>query len=292
MFGILNVNKPAGLTSRDVVNRVQRLVRPAKVGHAGTLDPLATGVLVVCLGQATRLIEFVQRMPKRYLATFLLGRQSDTEDTTGEVTELRDAHRPSRDELTGMLPNFIGEIEQRPSAFSALKVDGKRAYKLARRGEQPNLAPRRIYIRQIEIIEYEFPKLVLDVTCGSGTYIRALGRDICQSLGTASVMSALVRTAIGCFELSKACNLDQLSQATISSLIQPPRLAVKDLPKVTLSAAELRRIGNGLSITNRFDMRESEIAAFDEAGSLRAIVLRKGGELRPAKCFPRSNSTG
>src|SRR5437868_5550844 len=135
MFALLNVNKPAGITSRDVVNRLQRLVRPAKVGHAGTLDPLATGVLVVCLGQATRLIEYVQQMPKTYHGTFLLGRESDTEDIEGDVKELPNAPRPSRAEIDAALPQFVGRIEQRPPAYSALKVGGERAYDKARRGE-------------------------------------------------------------------------------------------------------------------------------------------------------------
>lgn len=286
MFGILNVDKPAGWTSRDVVNHIQRLVCPAKVGHAGTLDPLATGVLVVCLGPATRMIEYIQRMQKRYLATFFFGRESDTEDTTGEVVELPAAHQPSRSEIESVLPRFIGEIEQRPSAYSALKVDGTRAYKLARRGEQPSLMPRRIHIYQIKIVEYTFPKLVLDVTCGSGTYVRALGRDIAQSLGTGAVMSELRRTAVGDFNVSKACDPAELTRATIGSFVASPRLAVAELPQVTLNESELQRISNGLPIANRFDVQGDELAAFDEAGSVRAIVRKHDGELRPSKCFP------
>jgi tRNA pseudouridine55 synthase len=290
MFGILNVNKPEGYTSRDAVNRIQRLVRPVKVGHAGTLDPLATGVLVVCLGQATRLIEYVQRMRKCYLATFLLGRQSDTEDMTGEVIELPEAHQPLRSEIEAVLPNFIGEIDQRPPAYSALKVDGVRAYKLARQGEQPTLSSRRIHVHQIKIVEYEYPQLALDVVCGSGTYVRSLGRDIAQSLGTAAAMSGLVRTAVGCFDVSEACDPSELTREAIDSFIQPASRAVEELPKVTLNESELRRIANGLVIANRFDEQGVEIAAFDESGSLRAIVQPRGDELRPAKFFPQSES--
>ena len=154
MFGLLNLSKPAGVTSRDLVNRVQRLVKPHKVGHAGTLDPLASGVLVVCLGSATRLIEYVQRMPKRYLATFLLGRQSETEDIEGTVTELVDPPVPTEAQLLAALPNFIGVIQQLPPAFSALKVEGKRAYEMARQGEIPDLKPRPIEVHSIDLIEY------------------------------------------------------------------------------------------------------------------------------------------
>ncbi len=132
MFGLLNIDKPFDVTSRDVVNDVQRLVRPHKVGHAGTLDPLATGVLLVCVGQATRLIEFLQQQPKRYRATFLLGQRSDTEDTEGELVEDTSGMEPAQADVERVLPRFVGPIMQRPPAFSALKVKGRRAYALAR----------------------------------------------------------------------------------------------------------------------------------------------------------------
>ena len=199
MFGFLNLNKPAGVTSRDVVNQVQRLVRPEKVGHAGTLDPLATGVLVVCVGRATRLTEYVQRMPKHYSATFLFGRQSDTEDIDGQVIELADPPQPKRDQIEATLPKFLGEIQQVPPAYSALKVEGRRAYDLARRGEDVQLAARPVVIYELRIVAYEYPELRLDIVCGSGTYVRSLGRNIARTVGTQAVMSALVRTAIGNF---------------------------------------------------------------------------------------------
>src|SRR5436309_1327485 len=150
MFGLLNVEKPAGLTSRDVVNRVQRLVRPHKVGHAGTLDPLATGVLVLAVGPATRLVEYIQQMPKMYQSAFLLGRTSDTEDIEGNVTELSEPPIPNRKEIVSAISSFVGTIEQRPPAYSALKVAGRPAYKLARRGEEPQLAPRPVVVHSIE----------------------------------------------------------------------------------------------------------------------------------------------
>src|SRR5438034_4937061 len=157
MFGLLNVDKPAGWTSRDVVNRVQQLVRPHKVGHAGTLDPLATGVLVIALGPATRLIEYVQRMPKSYQGSFLLGRTSDTEDTQGTVVELPTASIPAKEDILAAIPKFVGTIEQRPPAYSALKIAGQPAYKLARRGESVELVPRRVEIYSIEFVRYEYP---------------------------------------------------------------------------------------------------------------------------------------
>ncbi len=134
MFGVLAVNKPAGLTSRDCVNRVQRLIKPCKVGHAGTLDPLATGVLVLCIGRATRLVEFVQQQEKLYRGTFLLGRSSPTEDTEGEITQLENPPVPTREEIDAVIPEFTGSIQQVPPIFSALKVKGERSYRLAREG--------------------------------------------------------------------------------------------------------------------------------------------------------------
>src|ERR1700675_4796880 len=146
LFGLLNVNKPSGVTSRRVVDQVKRLVKPAKVGHAGTLDPLASGVLVIGIGQATRLVEYVQQMPKRYRATFLLGRSSDTEDSDGVVTTLPNAPQPSRAGIERALAGMTGEIEQRPPNYSALKISGRRAYALARAGETVDLSSRKIII--------------------------------------------------------------------------------------------------------------------------------------------------
>src|SRR3972149_1845555 len=154
-FGILSHNKPAGCTSRDVVSQVERLTLPAKCGHAGTLDPLATGVLVVCVGQATRLIQYVQRLRKQYRGTFLLGRRSVTDDVEGAVEELPDAPQPERDAVEAALGAFRGEIEQRPPAHSAIKIGGQRAYDLARRGEQFELAARTVSVYRLEILRYE-----------------------------------------------------------------------------------------------------------------------------------------
>src|SRR3954465_13086591 len=161
-FGVLNVHKPKGITSRDAVDRVERLVRPAKAGHAGTLDPLATGVLVICVGQATRLIRFVQRMPKRYLATFLLGQTSETHDIEREVAGIPNAIVPTCEAIERLLPQFMGDIQQRPPAHSAIKIGGRRAYKLARKGADFELAPRTVTIHQINLLRYEYPELKLD----------------------------------------------------------------------------------------------------------------------------------
>jgi tRNA pseudouridine55 synthase len=215
LFGLLNLNKPPGVTSRRLVDRVQRLVKPAKVGHAGTLDPLASGVLVLGIGPATRLVEYIQEMPKHYRATFLLGRTSTTEDIDGEVTELEDAVPPTRERLERIAEEMTGEIEQRPPIYSALKVSGRRAYALARAGQQVELAPRMVRIHCLRIVRYEYPELCLDVACGGGTYVRSLGRDLAERAGTAAVMSALERTAIGRFVVADALEASRLTPTTL-----------------------------------------------------------------------------
>ena len=283
--GLLILNKPVGMTSRQAVNVVQRFVRPAKVGHAGTLDPLATGVLVVCLGGATRLIEYVQRMPKRYVGTFLLGRKSPTEDIEGDVVELPDAPVPARQEMESATRRFLGRIEQRPPAFSALKIHGRPAYKLARQGKPVELMPRPVEIHRLEVKAYEYPELVLEIDCGSGTYIRSLGRDLAESLGTAAVMSALTRTRIGTFRVEDAVDPHDLTRDNLPAHLLPPLRAVEYLPRVQLSADQARRIRNGLTIERSEEQgvrndgkplavsrEHEEIAAVDPDGRLVGIL--------------------
>jgi tRNA pseudouridine55 synthase len=285
--GILNINKPAGMTSRRVVDVVQRLVRPAKAGHAGTLDPLATGVLVVCVGSATKLIEYVQRMPKSYIGTFLLGRQSDTEDIEGDVVELSNPPVPELGEIQRAAQIFTGNILQRPPAFSALKINGRRAYKLARQGKQVELQPRPISVYRITMRSYDYPELVLEIDCGGGTYVRSLGRDLAESLGTAAVMSALARTAIGNFRLAEALDLNELTTENIAQRLLPMLCAVEYLPRLELSAEEVARVHNGQVITKQIPCaRAAEMAAVDEEGKLVAILgPLSSGEIRPLRNF-------
>ena len=308
--GIINLNKPTGITSRRAVDTVKRLARPAKVGHAGTLDPLADGVLVICIGEATRLIEYVQRMPKRYRGTFLLGRSSPTEDIEGTVVELPDAPIPTLEQIGEAAKRFVGQIEQRPPIFSALKVKGRRAYDLARAGEQVELEPRKINVHSLEVAEYDYPKLVLDIECGSGTYVRSLGRDLAESLGTTAVMSALTRTAVGVFQIEHSVDPDVLNDSDWTNRILPPSRAVDYLPCVQLSNEQLARIRNGMAIeldseqirdistaktpVEMQDIRaaqlsvneEEEIVAFDETGRLASIMVRDGaGRARPKRNF-------
>jgi tRNA pseudouridine55 synthase len=301
--GLFNLNKPQGMTSRWTVDQVQRLVRPAKAGHAGTLDPLATGVLVVAVGQATRLVEYVQQLPKQYRADFLLGRTSTTEDVDGEVSELLDPPIPSRSEIQHAAEKFLGKIMQRPPAFSALKVAGKRAYALARRGHEVELQPRPVRVHRLEIIEIDYPRLMLEIECSSGTYVRSLGRDLAESLGTGAIMSALERTAIGSFHIQDAIDVQSLSRDNIADHLLPPRSAVEHLPPINLSPTECERISRGQFIdfpcaavkptahhsplTTHSD--SSDFAAFDDRENLVAILRqRPDGQLGPLRNFTAS----
>jgi len=286
--GILNLNKPTGVTSRQVVDRVQKLVRPAKVGHAGTLDPLATGVLVVPVGAATRLVEHVHRMPKHYRAIFLLGRTSPTEDTDGEVTRLEHPPIPSLESLRTAAGSLTGPIMQRPPAYSALKVRGRRAYQMARGGEHVELKPRPVTIHRMQVEAYDYPRLELSIECSSGTYVRSLGRDLADSLGTGAVMSGLIRTAVGDFSLHDSLDPDSLSDVNWRERLVPPLAAVQSLPRLQLTAEEIEQIQNGVSIRREGGSGGStEHAAIDSSGRLVAILVPRGaGLLGPKRNFP------
>jgi tRNA pseudouridine55 synthase len=290
--GIINMNKPPGMTSRDAVNRVERLCRPAKAGHAGTLDPLATGVLVICVGQATRLNEYVQRMRKQYRATFLLGRWSESDDTEREVSEVANVRQPTRREIDGILPRFVGSISQRPPVHSAIKVHGQRAYKLARQGVAVELRPRIIEIHSLRVCHYEYPTLEIDVECGSGTYVRALGRDLAAELGTTAVMSALVRTAIGRFRIEEAVAYQELNDETLGRHLQPPLTAVAGLANVMLTDSQLHELRHGRPISNStgdVDIPPTPVSAewvaIAPTGELAAILREK----RPGQLWPHRN---
>ncbi len=283
--GLLNLNKPAGITSRRVVDRVQRLAGRPKLGHAGTLDPLASGVLVVCVGSTTRLIEHVQQMPKGYRGTFLLGRHSPTEDISGEVTELPHPPVPSSGQIASAAKALTGRIQQRPPAYSALKLAGRRAYALARTGKPVDLKPRPVEVYRLEVLAYDYPVLQLQVECGSGTYIRSLGRDLAESLGTGAVMSALVRTAIGGFRIEEAIDPQALTAENWADYLLPAIRAVESLPRVELQAEEIRKIRLGQAVRKQVPSgRSDEVAGVDCAGRLVAILVRRGrGMLGPKR---------
>jgi tRNA pseudouridine55 synthase len=287
MWGLINLDKPAGITSRDAVNRVQRLIGRLKIGHAGTLDPLAEGVLILCLGQATRLIPFVQRMPKTYRGRFQLGLESDTEDIEGQVTEVANAPRIAAEQLSAVLARFVGRIEQVPPAFSALKVEGRRAHALARQGKRVQLAARTIEIHQLELVDFDYPFFTLDIVCGSGTYVRSLGRDVARAVGSGAVMTGLQRTAIGRFQRADACRLEELRERGWEPFLLPAAAAVADLPRITLSDEEIATLRRGQPVANRFDLHDPEIAGLDPDGHLAALLApcERARLLRPTRNF-------
>lgn len=287
--GLLILNKPTGITSRQAVDAVVRVTGQSKAGHAGTLDPLASGVLVVAVGQATRLIEYVQQLPKRYEATFLLGRSSPTDDTESPVTELAAASPPTATQLAEAAAQLTGRVFQRPPAYSAVKIGGRRAYQLARKGRNVDLAPRPVMVYRLEILAYQYPELRLAVECGAGTYVRALGRDLAEKVGTAAVMSALVRNRIGPFHLSDALAPQSLSTVTWREHLVPMRCAVEHLPQITVTANDADRLRRGEPLPTRWTSdapKSLPWAALDAQGNLVAILAPRGPEcLAPVRTF-------
>ena len=286
MFGFLNVLKPAGPTSHDVVAMVRRaLPRRTKLGHAGTLDPFADGVLVLCAGPATRLADYVQAATKRYRAEITLGAASTTDDTEGEITPAGPCEPPPHERLGAVLSGLVGEIMQTPPAHSAVHVHGRRAYKLARAGQVPELTPRQVRIDAIDLLEYDWPKLTVEVTCGSGTYIRAIARDVGEALSVGGYCSNLTRLAVGCFRIEEAVVPDKLD---LRRDLLDPLIALEDMPKVTVSAEETARLANGKAIPFTGGVSTPEVALIDDAGRLLAIASpdAQAGLLRPKKVFP------
>jgi tRNA pseudouridine55 synthase len=232
------------------VDRVAELVPRVKVGHAGTLDPLASGVLVLCLGSATRLVEYVQCMPKTYCAVVRLGARSDTLDADGQIEELTTPSIPSEPETREALTGLVGDVLQLPPQYSALRIRGRRAYDLARSGREAPLEPRRVRIDRIEIKDYEWPRLVLVIDCGAGTYIRSIARDVGEKLGCGGLLESLARTRIGHFTIETAIDTSTLTRETLAAHLRPPREAVADLPALTLYTEEqLRAVAQGRTVS-------------------------------------------
>lgn len=289
--GILNIDKPAGISSRKVVDRVQKLVKRAKTGHAGTLDPLATGVLVVCVGAATRLMPLLHELPKSYRAQFQLGRRSDTDDLEGEIVETPDVHPVARSEIESLLPGFLGKIEQVPPTYSAVHVDGQRAYELARKGGNFELTPRSVTVHRLQVVRYEFPELELDIECSSGTYIRSVGRDLGEALGCGALMSNLVRTSVGPFRVEQAAALDDVTKDRLDAILQPATAATVHLPQRVCNSEELELVRRGRQIPiDLLNTSESKVTAGEQAqvailapdGTLAALAIAQpDGMLQP-----------
>jgi tRNA pseudouridine55 synthase len=257
MDGVLVVSKPVGPTSHDVVGLIRRLSATKRVGHGGTLDPFASGVLPVFLGRATRLVEYHLADRKRYRATVCFGASSTTDDLEGALTPA-DGPPPTRATVVDALTQLHGEIEQRPPAYSAIKVAGRRAYALARAGQALELPPRRVTIHAIDLVDWDDatpgePVAVIDVECSAGTYIRSLARDLGAARGSAAYLGALTRTASGAFSLEDAVSLDEVRAAAergpsdLAELLEPVDAGL-DLPSVTIPVGSLPAIARGQGI--------------------------------------------
>lgn len=253
--GILVVDKPAGPTSHDIVALVRRLAATRRVGHGGTLDPFATGVLVLFLGRATRLAEYHLRAPKRYQATVCFGASSTTDDLEGEMMPA-DGPPPDRAAVEAVLDEFRGAILQVPPTYSAVKVRGRRAYALARRGHAPELAPRPVRIDVLELVDWDAsdparPIAVLDILCSAGMYVRALARDLGRAVGNAAYLGALTRTGSGAFRLEMAHDLDAIRAAAaagpegLRELLLPVDAGLEAMPAVPLTPAEVAAVARG-----------------------------------------------
>jgi tRNA pseudouridine55 synthase len=274
--GLVVVDKPGGMTSHDVVARVRRLAGTRKVGHAGTLDPMATGVLVLALNRATRLLGHLTVTEKSYDATIRLGASTTTDDAEGEVVETRSTDGLTEDAVRAAVTAFVGEIDQVPSSVSAVKVDGKRAYARVRAGEQVELPPRRVTIHALEVTGVDLPDVRVTVHCSSGTYIRAIARDLGASLGVGGHLTALRRTSVGPFTLADARTLDDLSQElAITPIAEAARAA---FPAVELGGEQAAHVRVGRRLELSLD---TVTALFAPDGEF--LALYRPGEDGPAK---------
>lgn len=292
--GILVVDKPLGATSFDVVRLVRRGTGEKRVGHAGTLDPAATGVLVVLLGQATRITEYLMDMPKTYRGTIHLGVATTTYDAEGDVVREADASGVSDEMLREALAEFIGEIAQAPPAHSAVKIDGERAYHRARRGEAVAMKARPVSIYRINLLRYEPPDAEIEVECGRGTYIRSLAHDVGERLGVGGHLASLVRTRIGPFVIEAAADEPTLAAAfsdgSWRELLQPMDCGLMALPAITLEIEDEKDVRHGQAVTLAGvgpPADGTEARGYAEDGSLAAIIVYdvEIGMWRPRKVF-------
>ncbi len=281
--GLLVLDKPAGVSSRDCVNRIVRTVgdRKLKVGHCGTLDPLATGVLLVAVGDATRLVEPLHELDKRYRADFEFGKSSDTLDREGQVELSSTSVVPSKQQLLDACQAWVGAaVMQQPPKFSAIKVKGKRAYDLALQGAEFELEARPVAIHAIDLVRYEFPYWTIELHCGRGTYVRSLARDIAHAVGQSAIMNELVRTAIGPFRLAHALPLDEItSREQIESRLLSPVAGLIHWPKVQLSESQVRAVRHGQAISLADAENANELKCQLGADQARAAALDGTGQL-------------
>lgn len=288
VHGWVVLDKPAGKTSTQALGAVRRLLNADKAGHAGTLDPLATGVLPLAFGEATKTVPFVQDGRKTYAFTVTWGEARDTGDAAGTVTATS-AVRPARPAIEAVLPGFLGQISQVPPAYSAIKVDGQRAYDLARQGQEFELAARTIVIDRLDLVETGPDTASFTVECGKGTYVRVLATDLAEKLGTVGYVSALRRTRVGPWTVAQAISLDRLGELVLSAApeayLHPVAAALADIPALALTDAEAQRLKAGQAIrVATFDGPPGEVCAM--ANGLPIAVARVlDGEVRPVRVF-------
>lgn len=289
MHGVINIDKPKGITSHDAVTLVKRLLGVKKAGHAGTLDPIATGVLLVCVGEATKISSYLMDLPKEYLTTIKLGERTDTFDAEGQVVERHEKEDIFLDDIERSLDVFRGAIKQKPPMYSAVKVDGQPLYKLARKGQDIERDERDVTVHMLKVEEYSSPFVTLRLSCSRGFYVRALADDLGHALGTVAHMYSLRRTAVGGFRDQEAVlpeNTEELRKALI-----PVDTALAHLKEVILSDDDCRKVNNGMAIDSfrygKFDLGEilrvkgpdGVLIALSEAAGAR-MKVRRGLNLR------------
>lgn len=285
--GVLPVDKPTGPTSHDVVAVARRALGERRIGHTGTLDPFASGLLLLCLGPATRLAEYLTGLPKSYQATMRLGVVTDTDDIEG-VTVRADERWPTvtREMLATEMADRVGDQLQLPPLFSAKRVAGERAYAAARAGRSVPMEPVPVRISRLEVTRFSPPKVDFEVDCSSGTYIRSIARDLGEALGVGAHLTALRRTRIGSWSVESAVPVDALGHLpTVEAAVRTPTAAVSHLPAAVLGADEMARVANGGAIPREGPLPGGPIALLAPDGSLAAIGEAEGAGLRPRKVF-------
>jgi tRNA pseudouridine55 synthase len=285
--GLLVIDKDEGLTSHDVVQRVRRWAGQRRVGHLGTLDPLATGVLPIALGEATKLSQLLTLGRKGYRGHICLGTETTTYDREGEVTGRWEGAWPSREEVAAALAEFQGEIQQVPPPYSAVKRGGQASYRRARKGEKVELEPRPVTLYRVALLDYEAPRVGLEVECSAGTYLRSLAHDLGERLGTGGHLSELCRTRSGPFRLEQAVKLDGLGEPSASAVI--PMADATGLPSFEIDARTARRVGQGAQL-GRHEVRGAPAGGqiqLVHRGKLAALVDAVPGlpQLRTARVF-------
>lgn len=286
MDGLLVIDKPRGMTSHDVVDRIRRLLGTRRVGHGGTLDPDATGVLLVGVGKATRFLQFAQAAPKRYTVSCRFGTTTTTQDASGDIEVRRDASALTEDRVRGVLHHFTGEIDQIPPMVSAVKVGGERLYKKARRGEEVERPARRVVIHDLSLVTFSpaaEPEAFLDVRCSGGTYVRTLVHDLGERLGVGAFVLDLRRTEAGGFTLADAVPLEDAGSRNLLPLAE----VVRDLPSVTASADEAVLVSHGRPLPARAPAVEHAPVAVLCDGRLLGVYRRRGDLLHPDRVVPQ-----